>query len=59
MGQRTKNRILEHSRVGHRLEKSNVTHLGVPVVENPFGKSFWLCKCGWEGWLVNNLDGPE
>lgn len=62
MGQRTKNRILEHSNPGHKLQSSKVTHAGVIVVKKStehVGKSFWICKCGWEGWLTNNLNDPE
>jgi hypothetical protein len=62
MGQRTRNRILEHSGPGHELKKSGVTKAGVMVMaDRPEyqRKSFWICKCGWEGWLTNNLNDME
>jgi hypothetical protein len=62
MGQRTKNRILEHSGPGHRLIKSNITHAGTVVAVKKadyHNKSFWLCICGWEGWLTNKLNDME
>lgn len=62
MGQRTKNRIIEHSGLNHELKKSDINHAGVLVVVNRAdyqSKSFWICKCGWEGWLTNNLDDME
>lgn len=62
MGQRTKNKILEHSGPGHELKKSGITHAGVVVVVKRGtyqGKSFWICKCGWEGWLADNLNDME
>lgn len=61
MGQRTKNRIMEHSGPGHRLDKATITHEGIKVVETSehAGKQFWRCSCGWEGWLTQNLDDPD
>lgn len=60
MGQRTKNRIREHSGDGHDLQRSKTTHAGTQVTSSEHGvHAFWRCKCGWEGWLTNKLDDPE
>lgn len=61
MGQRTRNRIREHTGDGHLLARSDHNHAGWVVMKVPADapKHFWVCVCGWEGWLTDKLDTPE
>lgn len=61
MGQRTRNRIREHSGDGHQLTQSALNHEGLAVLQKSedAGKRFWTCVCGWEGWLTTTLNAKE
>jgi hypothetical protein len=50
MDQRTKNRIKEHAKLGHKLTESKA------LTTRP-GQAFFRCDCGWLGWLTVNSAG--